>query len=749
MSCSRYTPGADCDTVYVLPGVTQARANEIFALGKTLGLTEFNPTVVNWDIPYEWKSAEEGSGVIMSQGLGYFMLIGAGVVFSILVIALTYFERVFAGVQATSEHFNTAGREVKTGLTASVIVSQWTWAATLLQSSNVAWQYGVTGPFWYASGASIQVLCFGILAIEVKRKAPNAHTFLEMILVRWGKCAHFTFVFFGLSTCLIVSSMLLLGGCAVMKDAAGIPIPVSSILIPASTLVYTLFGGLKATFLASYIHTTVIFIGLILFVTLVYGYESDCTDTTVQCNSLGSASVMWERLRFVNSLPIRVTDDAHPDGMHTYFDGTSNVTSRGFHQGPAFPSRDGNREGTYLTMMSLPGVLFGIINIVGNFGTVFVDQSYWQSAIAASPASAHKGYLLGGLVWFTIPFALATSLGLAGNALNVALTPNDAGAGLVPPASAHALGGAPLAIWMILMLLMAIVSTGSAECIAVSSLWSYDIYRTYLNPSATGKQILLHSRIVCIVWAVVMCLASIILWQISESDSNGCLHLGWVYNFMGISIGSAVPPIAMVLTTNKLSANFAILGAFGGFFAALTAWIVVAVQQASIVGSPSAICALGTLYAQLAGNCVAIGFSTIVCAIGCLIAPQNFDWAIMKDGIKLVGGDGGENAKTLGADWESRPEFLDEAQAWIYKYGIRWTLFLIVGWPTIMIPFGAFGKSSFQLWGAVALCWGWTAGLTIILLPLLENSKYIIKVITCNKHAGESAAEKPVETATA
>ena len=117
----------------------------------------------------------------------------------------------------------------------------------------------------------------------------------------------------------------------------------------------------------------------------------------------------------------------------------------GFHQGPAFPDTDGNRGGSYLTMLSLPGLLFGIINIVGNFGTVFVDQSYWQSAIAASPASAHKGYLLGGLVWFTIPFALATSLGLAGNALNVALTINDANAGLVPPASATILMGAAAA----------------------------------------------------------------------------------------------------------------------------------------------------------------------------------------------------------------------------------------------------------------------------------------------------------------
>lgn len=62
---------------------------------------------------------------------------------------------------------------------------------------------------------------------------------------------------------------------------------------------------------------------------------------------------------------------------------------------------EGNEEGSYLTMLSREGFIFGIINIVGNFGTVFVDQSYWQSAIAAKPQSSHKGYLLGGMCWFT------------------------------------------------------------------------------------------------------------------------------------------------------------------------------------------------------------------------------------------------------------------------------------------------------------------------------------------------------------
>ncbi len=47
--------------------------------------------------------------------------------------------------------------------------------STLLQSSGIAYRYGVSGPFWYASGATVQILLFATIAIELKRRAPNAH----------------------------------------------------------------------------------------------------------------------------------------------------------------------------------------------------------------------------------------------------------------------------------------------------------------------------------------------------------------------------------------------------------------------------------------------------------------------------------------------------------------------------------------------------------------------------------------------
>jgi urea-proton symporter len=84
----------------------------------------------------------------VQQWVGWLVVIGFGFVFSIITYLIVVVTYTYGESPLTSEEFNTAGRSVKTGLTASVIVSQWTWAATLLQSSNVAWKYGVSGPFW-------------------------------------------------------------------------------------------------------------------------------------------------------------------------------------------------------------------------------------------------------------------------------------------------------------------------------------------------------------------------------------------------------------------------------------------------------------------------------------------------------------------------------------------------------------------------------------------------------------------------
>jgi Na+/proline symporter len=84
----------------------------------------------------------------------------------------------------------------------------------------------------YASGATIQVLLFGVLAISLKDVAPSAHTMCEIVRARWGKAAHLTFLFFAFCANIIVTSMLLLGGAATVEALSGINVCYLSFAIP-------------------------------------------------------------------------------------------------------------------------------------------------------------------------------------------------------------------------------------------------------------------------------------------------------------------------------------------------------------------------------------------------------------------------------------------------------------------------------------------------------------------------------------
>ncbi|KAG9131565.1 hypothetical protein Leryth_015123 [Lithospermum erythrorhizon] len=620
---------------------------------------------------------------VLNQGVGYSVILGFGAFFAIFTSFLVWLEKRYVGSRHTSEWFNTAGRNVKTGLIASVIVSQWTWAATILQSSNVAWEYGISGPFWYASGATIQVLLFGVMAIEIKRKAPHAHTVCEIVKARWGTAAHLVFLAFCLMTNIIVTAMLLLGGSAVVNALTGVNIYAASFLIPLGVIVYTLAGGLKATFLASYIHSVIVHVVLVIFVYLVY----------VSSSELGSPGTVYKRLLEVASK------------SRTCQDPISHISQA---CGPV----SGNHKGSYITMLSSGGLVFGIINIIGNFGTVFVDNGYWVSAIAARPSSTHKGYLLGGLVWFAVPFSLATSLGLGALALDLPLTASEASHGLVPPATAIALMGKGGSVLLLTMLFMAVTSAGSSELIAVSSLCTYDIYRTYINPGATGKQVLQVSRGVILVFGCFMGILAVIL-------NKAGVSLGWMYLAMGVFIGSAVIPIAFMLLWRKANAVGAISGTITGCLLGIITWLSVTKIEYGRVNLDTT----GRNAPMLAGNLVSILTGGAVHAFCSFLYPQDYDWESTKK-ITVV-----EKEKSNVPVEEFREEKLIKAKTWIIKWGVGFTILILVVWPLFTLPAGEFSKGYFTFWAVIAIMWGTIGSAVIIALPIIESWTAIQSVL--------------------
>lgn len=216
-------------------------------------------------------------------------------------------------------------------------------------------------------------------------------------------------------------------------------------------------------------------------------------------------------------------------------------------------------------------------------------------------------------------------------------------------------------------------SAGSSELIAVSSLCTYDIYRTYINPNASGKKILRVSRVVVLGFGCFMGMLAVIL-------NKAGVSLDWMYLAMGVLIGSAVLPIAFMLLWRKANALGAILGTIIGCILGITTWLSVTMVEYGRVNLNTT----GQNAPMLAGNLVSIltgGAIHVACS---LLWPQNYDWDTTKQ-ITMV-----EKEKSELQAEEFKEEKLTSAKAWIVKWGVVFTVVIVILWPLLTLPAGNF-----------------------------------------------------------
>ncbi|KAL4785329.1 Sodium:solute symporter family-domain-containing protein [Aspergillus varians] len=652
----------------------------------------------------------------LSQGFGYGIIIGLGFAFALVMIFITWSLKRYQHEVITSEMFSTAGRSVKSGLVASAVVSSWTWAATLLQSTSVAYQYGTSGPFFYASGAAVQIILFATLAIELKRRAPNAHTFLEAIRARYGTVVHVVFIVFCLMTNILVTAMLLTGGAAVLNAMTGVPVVAACFLLPIGVVVYTLFGGIKATFITDYMHTVVIVVIIFIFAFSAYATS----------DNLGSPGKVYDLL--VEAA------QRHPV--------------------------EGNAEGSYLTMRSKEGGIFWVINLVGNFGTVFLDNGYYNKAIAAHPVHAFPGYVIGGLCWFAIPWLCATTMGLGALALEGTrrIASSDVTAGLVLPFASVELLGYSGAVCTTLMIFMAVTSAFSAQLIAVSSIFTYDIYQAYINPVAKGQRLVWISHLSCIVFAIAMA-------GFATGLHYAGIGMGYLYLLMGVIISSAVFPGAMTLVWKGQNWIAAAASPVLGLAMSLIAWLVTTKTQYGVFNVDTT----GANYPMLAGNVAAL-LSPVVFspALTYIFGPQNYDYESMRAIRKVDDSDvaaaahvdleliPGEN--TPQTEEEEEIKKLNKVAVISRGLTIGMVICFLLLWPIPMYGSGyVFSKKFFTGWVVVGIIWLFGTAFGVIIFPLWEGRESISRTarlmtldLMGNKRAALEGSRRPeVEESTA
>lgn len=212
-----------------------------------------------------------------------------------------------------------------------------------------------------------------------------------------------------------------------------------------------------------------------------------------------------------------------------------------------------------------------------------------------------------------IPFGFATVMGLGCAALTGdprfptypnPLSAEQVGAGLSAPATAIALLGKGGAVLMLILLFMAVTSSTSAELIAVSSLLTFDVYKTYFRPNTTSTDLVRVSHWAIVVYALVLAAFCCVLNAVGIS-------LTWVLTVLGVIVGGAALPVGMILLWMPMSTVAAIGAPWIGFLCGVIVWFITAWMRNGTISVAST----GDTTNALAGNIASFGVGFIMAVV--------------------------------------------------------------------------------------------------------------------------------------
>ncbi|RDW64668.1 hypothetical protein BP6252_10319 [Coleophoma cylindrospora] len=515
---------------------------------------------------------------LLAQADGYGIIIGLSVLFCIIIIAAVRIQkRYLAEDSDQSEMFMVANRSVGTGLTASAVFSSWMWINESVFSAAYTYKWGIALPIWWASGLSFQIALMAMLGIVAKLRVPYAHTSLEIIKMRYGKYAHWLFILLNLINNIFGCGSMILAGSQLVTGMTGMHVIAACILIPVGVVTYTAVGGLKATFLTDFLHTTIALILLIYFSLAVLTNEH-----------IGGISGLYEK--------VKATDDYIV----------------------------GNYEGSLLTMKSKSSVLFGLVLKFGNLALVLMDTAFWQKSFASEVRSTVPAYNLVSIVILAIPWCTGTIIGLSARAIEKnpvwfdypnTLTLTQVNSGLVMPYVLKSLLGRGATAGLLVLIFMAITSTVSSSMIAVSSIISQDFFRTYINPHASDRKILKVSH-----WGVVFhgCFMAgfAIMLEYAGATNN------WSTYFRPIIACPGILPMILTLLWSGQTKRAAILAPILGLVSGIATWLSLSWYWSGAINIQTTQVQLPGLYAAIVSFFSPALYSVVIS----LIWPSRFDW---------------------------------------------------------------------------------------------------------------------------
>ncbi|UZJ52286.1 hypothetical protein CBS101457_001606 [Exobasidium rhododendri] len=655
-------------------------------------------------------SASQSIPAPLSQGWGYGVVVGFGLVFAVAMIFITRALRQSTGEDNSHfETFATAGRKVGTGLTATAVISSWAWSTALLSSTAITYNYGLAGSYFFSAGCIVQICFFSLIAIQSKRRVPHAHTVLEVVKARYGTLAHLVYMVLCLATNIIAYVNMALGASAAISALTGMNTVACIFLLPVGVCLYTITGGLRASFITDWAHTVAL---LIICIYLIL--------KALTSEAIGSVDNLYRLVEAAGKIsPIA-----------------------------------GNHEGSFLTMSSRNAIAFGTVHTLGNFGLVLLDSSYWQKAFSADVTAAAPGYMLGGILYFGIPWSLGTVMGFVGVGLGFtnspywpvhgrALSEAENNNGLVLPYAALATVGNAGAVAVVIVIFMAVTSTSSAQIVAVSSIVSSDIYHTYINPKASERSIITVSRLSCIGFAIVGSAVSVGFYYAG-------LSLTWTLYFLGVITCPGLVTISLTVLWNRQTKAAAIISPLVGLACGLATWISTSWYLGDGVID---VTTTGNLISCMYGNIASFAIPAILSPLISFVFPgEPFSWERFNS-IKLISDD--DDSSSIQEEKAREIDtFTPEQEAYMAKVskiaGVLGLAIFLGFW--IVWPFGMYGAyyvfslPFFRGWVVVSIIWIFVALLIVAFVPPIEGRHSILGVLGRSKFSSQE--EKAIHTST-
>lgn len=513
---------------------------------------------------------------LLNQGAGYGVLVGVGSVFAIGMILTTILLRKYLHEDARStETFSVANRSVGTFLSASAVYSSWSWATEFVMLTSQVYNYGIQAAYYFGAGLSIQIAVMSLVGIHAKKKIPTAHTSLEVVGARYGRSAHLLYLVLALICNIISSSAMVLTVASLISIIAGnLHIVASTMLVPFGVLLYTVVGGLKATFLTDFIHTT------ILLIILCYLNTSLLTSDQV-----GGLNEFWTSLTKVDR------------------------------------QIEGNYAGSIITGKSQGALIFGLVLTAGNFGLTVMDSAFWQKTFSATPKATVPAYLLTAVFIFSNVIPIGTIAG--GIALTIEDNPSfptyprkmtdyEVASGYVLPYVLKSILGKGAVGSLLLVIYLAVTSTLSAQMVSVASICCFDIFKYQLGLKGSMIRV---AHIGCVVFGFGISGFCILLHELGVT-------MTWVTYIYPIIICPGVIPLILTITWDRQTFWAAVLSPIIGLGSAIAVWLTTAKHYYGAIN----INTLGSEFPSLYGSLTALILPGIVSVIISFIKPEKFNW---------------------------------------------------------------------------------------------------------------------------